>query len=50
MNYKDEVIEATIGGMQGMPEDVIAAFIPLLDLVYTAGYNEALRVPDEQTN
>lgn len=46
MNYKDAVIEAVIEGMKGIPEDMIAAFIPLLDLVYTAGFTEALRIPD----
>lgn len=28
MNYKDAVIEAVIEGMKGIPEDMIAAFIP----------------------
>jgi len=47
MNYKDAVIEAVIEGMQGMPEDMITAFIPMLNLVYTAGFNEALRQEDQ---
>jgi|Laugresp1bdmlbsn_1035097.scaffolds.fasta_scaffold261952_1 hypothetical protein len=53
MNYKDAVIEAAVDGMKGMPEDMMAAFIPMLDLVYTVGYNEALRVTEtllEQKN
>ena len=47
INYKDAVIDAVIEGMTGMPEDMIAAFIPMLDLVYTAGFTEALRGTDE---
>lgn len=49
MNYKDAVIEAALEGMQGMPEELLSAFIPMLDLVYTVGYNEALR-NEEQLN